>query len=99
MWYEYDKGVTDDYSRNMLIIGDVWMFFKWKTKWLKRTDKKSAFHVTCHVVFDIYRLYLSFKSLKPDPILKLRRIVGFGGSSNRDVSFNVNLSSVNINQR
>lgn len=34
----------------------------------------------------IIKLFDHFQALEPDPILKLRRIVGFGGSTFKDVS-------------
>lgn len=34
----------------------------------------------------MFCLKLTFQSLEPDPILRLKRIVGFGGCSFRDVS-------------
>lgn len=34
----------------------------------------------------IFCLILNIQSLEPDPILRLKRIVGFGGCSFRDVS-------------
>ena len=35
-----------------------------------------------------------FQSLQPDPIIQLRRIVGFGGASTRDVLWSSNGSNV-----